>query len=115
VSRLISPPLLWLNTFGPTCLTLLQAVSDLPHAVHSAAHQAHQGQAGQQLPGTAVPLHIIAVTWVSIAHSVTTLCVMLCALVLRHHILVWAIIAPRFVFEIFFLTAAQLAAVFACL
>lgn len=55
-----------------------------------------------------------ALTWAAVgalaaARCLTTLVVALCGLVLHGHILVWAIIAPRVVFELFFVLVGGVA------
>ena len=58
-----------------------------------------------------------AVALFALARGLTACTTMLCAAVLRYHIVVWALVAPKFVFEVFMCGACYLGlavAVIAC-
>lgn len=82
---------MWSNTFGATLAVALTAAV-LPELLPSWPEVGVQAEA---------LLDLVMVT-LAACRCVVTCCVMLCCAVLHRHILVWAILAPRFVFEAFF-------------
>lgn len=115
-----------LNTFGPQLLVALE-VALLPTVVWSGlraadlrAQQQQQKQQHDPLPKSNTPTtltphqhqHLLHIGLASqlCARALVSFTVVLCATVLHSHILVWAIIAPRFVFEICMAAAAAVGA-----
>ena len=133
--RRVSPALLLLNTFGLQLLAAL-CVGVLPAVIasglqaadakaaedHSSpstppplAHNPHPHLAPPLTPPSLSPRQYQQLVRVGLltqlcARALVTLIVVLCATVLHGHILVWAIIAPRFVFEICMAATAAVAA-----
>lgn len=87
--RLVSGPLMLLNTFGAQMLASL-AVGLMPALL----------QLGTEQNQARSTLHLAMLSH-SAARGICVLMVLLCTFVLRSHIVVWAIVAPRFVFEAF--------------
>lgn len=87
-------------------------------------HMAHDTQAHAQATGLSADVSVSAALRTLLRVSVysfllaryITLCMLLvCTTVLHGHILVWAIIAPRFVFELFFVLVAVCGVGLGCL
>ena len=117
--RSVSPALLTLNTLGPPLLLTLSlgvmcdvVVGVVSGAVSATAVHAAKGtsygdstlllRAADAQRALRVSLLRLSVLSHSFARSTTSLFAVLCATVLRGHIVMWAVVAPRFVFELLF-------------
>lgn len=129
----ISPALLWANSFGPMMVTaaalpLWHAIICRPFKQVDTAASVGRSTSGDSAPGAVtdifVPTHRAGLctpwrTWqlvllsYALGRCASLCCGVLCAAVQMHHIVVWAIFAPKVVFELCFAVSSAAACLLA--
>ena len=79
------------------------------------AAASHKHSPGRRKHWTAEKLLLGSVVAYSLVRTCTACVAVLCAAVLRHHIVVWAVIAPKLVFEMCFVVVSDVCLLLALL